>query len=334
MLITQTPLRISFCGGGTDLPAFYEKAGYGAVISTAIDKFIYLAIHRYFYPKYLLKYSRTELTEHISDIQHPLIRECFLESGLRDHLELTSFADIPSSGSGLGSSSAFCVGLLHAVHLFQGTTTSPMELARQACEVEIQRLGEPIGKQDQYATAIGGMNFLRFRADGEVDVEPLNLPEGTLLNMHASLSLFFTGQTRAASEILTTQNERTKTDRETFSLLLELRALAETLRRELESGNWQVLGEILHESWEKKSRLATGISNPDLDEIYRTARNNGAVGGKILGAGGGGFFLFFCPPEQQPALETALKPLKKIPFGMEQQGVRAVFYQEDHVAAK
>ena len=327
MIITKTPLRISFCGGGTDLAAFYERAGYGAVLSTSIDKYVYLAIHRYFEKQYLLKYSTTELTDTIEEIKHPLIRECLKLAGIAEPLEVTSFADIPSSGSGLGSSSAFSVGLLHAVYAFQGRLPSKETVAAGACEVEIERLGEPIGKQDQYAASYGGLNFIRFNADGSTEVEPVILPKRVRADMESRLVLFYTGTTRKASAILTEQRSLTLEDEKTFQTLLAIRGQAEQLRVELTQGNADALGRLLDEGWQLTRRLASGISSPSLEDIYTKAIAAGALGGKLLGAGGGGFFLFYCHKEKQPLLRKALEGLREVPFGMDNQGTHIIFVE-------
>lgn len=328
MIISKTPLRISFCGGGTDLAAFYERAGYGAVLSTSIDKYVCLAIHRYFENKFLLKYSTSELTDSVDEIKHPLIRECLKVAGVRDPLEVTSFADIPSSGSGLGSSSAFSVGLLHACHVFQGRMPSKEALAAGACEVEIGRLGEPIGKQDQYAVAYGGLNLIRFNADGSTWIEPVILPKNLKAEIGGRLLLFYTGMTRNASGILSEQRSKTLDDKKTFEGLLKIRDQAGELRDELARGNLDALGHLLHEGWRIKRGLASGISSPGLDETYDRAIKAGALGGKLLGAGGGGFFLFYCHAEKQESLRAALGGLREIPFNMENQGSRIIFVEE------
>jgi D-glycero-alpha-D-manno-heptose-7-phosphate kinase len=327
MIITKTPYRVSLIGGGTDLRAFY-RLGYGAVISTAIDKFIYLAIHRYFEPKIVLKYSRIEVVDRASEIQHPLIRECLTACGTTGPLELTSFADIPSTGSGLGSSSAFSVGLIKALHSFAGKEVSAETCAALACEVEIERLGEPIGKQDQYASAYGGLNYIRFNADESVFVEPILLAREKREHLQDHLIMLYTGITRSARGILTEQRRNTEEDASKQQRLSRLLEMTEALRRELAAGHVEALGETLHESWMLKRELASGVSSSDLDEIYDTARAAGAVGGKILGAGGGGFFLFYAPPDRQPGLLKALDRLQHVPIRFEPQGTRTRYYQE------
>ena len=328
MIITKTPFRISFCGGGTDLAAFYEKAGYGAVVSTSIDKYIYLAIHRFFEERYLLKYSSSELTDSIDEIKHPLIRECLRFTNTTDFLEMTSFADIPSSGSGLGSSSSFCVGLIHALLAYGRRLPSRETCAAAACELEIGVLGEPIGKQDQYAAAYGGLNFIQFNANGSVCVQPLILPRDTFATLQSRLCLFYTGVTRKTSAILAEQKQNIIFDGTKFQMLLQMRAHAETLRQELAAGRVDALGVLLDETWRMKRQLAGGISSSGLDVVYERALAAGALGGKLLGAGGGGFFLFYCPEEKQPSLRKALPEIRPVPFEFENQGTRIIFVED------
>jgi D-glycero-alpha-D-manno-heptose-7-phosphate kinase len=328
MIISKTPFRISFMGGGTDLRAFYRN-GYGAVVTTSIDKFVYLAIHRFFERKIVLKYSQTETVDRAADIRHPLIRECMLACEVDEPLELTSFADIPSTGSGLGSSSAFSVGLIKALHAFRGREVSAERCAAMACDVEIERLGEPIGKQDQYAAACGGLNYVRFNADETVFVEPIALRPERMRQLQGRLMMFYTGVTRNTRDILAEQKHNTETAADRVESLSRLLSMTETLRCELAAGNIDVLGDMLHESWMQKRQLARGISSPALDEIYTTARRAGAKGGKILGAGGGGFFLFDVPLERQPEVADALGHMRRVRFGFEQMGTRTLYYQDD-----
>lgn len=328
MIISKTPLRISLMGGGSDLRSFYEH-GYGAVVTTGISKFVYLAIHRFFDPKIVLKYSRTEIVDKVSQIEHPLIRECMRVCNVDEPLELTSFADIPSAGSGLGSSSAFAVGLIKVLHAFKAGEISAERCAELACRVEIEKLGEPIGKQDQYATAIGGLNYVRFNADDSVLVEPVVMSAAARELLQRRLMLFYTGITRSARDILREQKDNTEERPQSRSSLSSLVAMAETLRGELSAGRIDSLGGMLHESWLIKQSLAKSISNATLGSLYQTARMSGAVGGKILGAGGGGFFLFYVPEERQGEVTTALKGLRHIPFRFETHGTRTLYYQSE-----
>jgi D-glycero-alpha-D-manno-heptose-7-phosphate kinase len=328
MIITKTPLRISFMGGGTDLRSFYEH-GHGAVITTSISKFVYLAIHKFFDPKIVLKYSRTETVDRVSEIEHPLIRECMVACGVDEPLELTSFADIPAAGSGLGSSSAFAVGLIKALNAFKAREIPGERCAEMACRVEIDQLHEPIGKQDQYATAMGGLNYVRFNADETVLVEPVVMPLEAREILQRRLMLFYTGITRSARDILAEQKANTEKSSQSRSSLSSLLGMTESLRSELSAGRIDTLGEMLHESWVIKQSLAKGISNEALGGVYQTARSAGALGGKILGAGGGGFFLFYVPEERQDAVEGALAGLRRIPFRFEGHGTRTLYYQSE-----
>lgn len=324
MIISQTPFRISFAGGGSDLPAFY-RSDYGAVVNAAIDKFVYLAIHRFFERKFVLKYSSTETCDDIASIQHPLIRECLNVAGTEDFLEITSFADIPSTGSGLGSSSAFSVGLLHALLVQRGKMPSRETCASLACEVEIERLGDPIGKQDQYAAAYGGINYIRFLPDGSVQVDPIVLGREKREQLDQRLMLFYTGLTRRASDILTEQRRNVATDLERRRIQTRMRDQADTLRAELGQGNIAAIGETMHEGWRLKKQMASGVSAPGLDAIYDRAMAAGATGGKLLGAGGGGFFLFYVEPERREAVSAALADLREVDFRLERQGTRIIY---------
>jgi D-glycero-alpha-D-manno-heptose-7-phosphate kinase len=325
MIISQTPFRVSFAGGGTDLQEFAREEGYGAVVSTTIDKYVYLAIHRFFEPRYLLKYAQTELCASIDEIRHPLIRECLRAAGTTDFLEITSFADIPSQGSGLGSSSAFTVGLLQALYAQRGRMPSREVCAATACEIEIGRLGEPIGRQDQYAAAYGGLNYLRFLPDGKVEVEPIVMPREAREALQARLLLFYTGVTRRTGDILAEQQRNLASDPARRAEARALRDQADALSHALARGEYAAVGAGLDEGWQRKRRLAQGISDPRFDAIYERARAAGATGGKLLGAGGGGFFLFYVEPEAQAALRTELKELREVPIRFERQGSRIIY---------
>ena len=324
MIISKTPFRVSFCGGGSDLPDFYRH-GYGAVVTSAIDKFVYLAIHRFFEPRFVLKYSQTEAAESVDAIKHPLIRECLRFAGTTEFVEITSFADIPSSGSGLGSSSAFSVGLINALLSMQGRMPSHEICAAGACEVEIERLGEPIGKQDQYAAAYGGISYIRFHADGSVHVDPIILDRSTRDALEDRLLLFFTGVTRRASDILTEQRRNIVSDPRSFDNLSRIRDQADELRAALARGDIDAIGTAMHEGWMRKKQMATGVTSPEFDSIYDTARSAGALGGKLLGAGGGGFFLFYVEPRCRQPVIDALARLRHIDFRLERQGTRIIY---------
>lgn len=332
MIISRTPFRISFLGGGTDLPSFYEEEE-GAVLSTTIDKYIYITVNDRFDETHRLSYSKTEIKSRVDEIDHKIFRAVLgkyaeisrTKSGGRG-LELLSMADIPS-GTGLGSSSSFTVGLLHAIKAHIGIFQSAEDLAREASVIEIVDLKEPIGKQDQYAAAYGGLQFMRFLPTGEVSVEPVICKRSTKDALSSSMMVFYTGMTRSASEILSEQNSRASEKRDT---LRAMRELAYRLRRTLESADGepktiQAMGELLHEGWLLKKTLAGGISASQIDGWYETALRAGASGGKILGAGGGGFLLLMCAPEKQDKVRLALSDLRQIQVGLESFGSRIIF---------
>lgn len=327
MIISQTPFRISFVGGGSDLPEYYRRFG-GAVISTSIDKSVYITVNRKFDNRIRLSYSQTENVDYANQIKHKLVRACLDKLDISNGIEITSISDIPSSGSGLGSSSAYAVGLLHVLNAFSGKYSSKQELAGGACHVEIDICGEPIGKQDQYASAYGGFNYIRFNPDDTVDVEPIICNGQLLVELQRSLLLFFTGITRSASDILLTQKKLTIHSTDKQQTMHEMVKLADVLRSELQNGNMDALGEILHESWLLKRSITDQISSPVIDDWYERARRAGAVGGKILGAGGGGFLLFFAKPEHHERIAHALPELRQVKFKMERFGSRIIFF--DH----
>jgi D-glycero-alpha-D-manno-heptose-7-phosphate kinase len=320
MIISRTPFRISFAGGGTDLAAFYEQQA-GAVLSTAIDKYMYISVMNRFGQGFRISYSRTEITDDVAGIEHPIVREALRELGITRGLEVVSMADLPAE-SGMGSSSSFTVGLFHALQAFTGRVVSPEDLAAQACRLEIERLGEPIGKQDQYIAAYGGMQFIQFHPDGRVQVDPVICPKAARQELGRRLLLFYTGKTRAAREILHRQKANTG-DR--MAVLAKMRDLAHTLRVVLTSGrSLSDFGAILHEGWELKKTVDASISSGVIDEYYEKARQAGALGGKILGAGGGGFLLFYCEPHWQDRVREALADLLEMPFQLEAEGSKIV----------
>ncbi len=325
MIISKTPLRMSFAGGGSDLPAYYRQFG-GAVLSTTIDKYIYIAVNRKFDHWIRVSYSKTETVEEVDQIEHPIVRACLHRLHLRNGIEITSVADIPSKGSGLGSSSAFTVGLLHALSAYQGRYRSAEDLAQESCAVELEHCGGAIGKQDQYAAAYGGLNFIRFKNDETVIVEPVICERRVVDEFERSLMMFYTGATRSANEILAEQSAVSGSDSQAQGRLHRIAALAETMRGELQRGNAGAVGEILHENWMLKRELTGGISSTEIDQWYETARRAGATGGKLLGAGGGGFLLFVVPPDRQDEVRNSLSRLKHVPFRFEQEGSRIVFY--------
>jgi D-glycero-alpha-D-manno-heptose-7-phosphate kinase len=308
MIVTKTPLRISFAGGGTDLEAFYSRE-YGAVVSASIEQYVYIALHTYCENKIMLKYSKTEIADDVDHIQHPLIRECMRIAGVDDNLEIASFADI-TSGTGLGSSSSFAVGLIKALYAHRGKQITAAETAELASTVEIERLHEPIGKQDQYAAAYGGLNHIRFNPDGSVTVTPIALSREQYEQLQENMIMFYTGVTRSAGSILAEQRKNTISDAEKFNNLRRMRTLADELHAKLQRGEIDAIGEVLHKGWLLKRELATSISNSKLDEYYERGIKAGAVGGKVLGAGGGGFLLFYCKKDKQQELIRELSELR------------------------
>lgn len=321
MIIVQTPLRVSFFGGGTDFASFYLEEG-GCVLSTAIDKYIFVTVKRRFDHKLRVGYTRTEMVENLDDLQHELIREAFRKTGITCGVEVTTLGDIPSAGSGLGSSSTVTIGALHALYSLRGELVSAEQLAREACEIEIDILKKPIGVQDQYIAAYGGLRFIEFTTEGKVIVNPLEIDPATKRKMNENTMLFYTGVTRSADNILEEQKGNIP---DKLAVLREMKEMAYMARDELRAGNVDAIGELLHESWQMKKQLASRISNGSLNEMYETARNAGALGGKITGAGGGGFLLLYCPHRRQESVRYALRGLQELSFTMEADGSKVIF---------
>ena len=321
MIIVQTPLRVSFFGGGTDFPAFYHQEG-GAVLSAAIDKFIFVTIKERFDCKIRVGYTSTEMVDSIDELKHSLIREALRKTGIERGVEITTMGDIPSEGSGLGSSSTVTIGALHAMYAYNGEIVPANRLAEEACEIEIDILGSPIGKQDQYIVAHGGLRFIEFRQDGTIEVEKVHLGEDTFRSLNNNFMLFFTGISRQANTILKEQSANIE-DRTTT--LSQLKDMAFVARHELENNNIDALGELLHQSWVLKKQLAGAITTSEIDEMYTSARQAGAIGGKITGAGGGGFLLLYCPFEKQNAVRATLHGLQELTFKIEMDGTKVIF---------
>jgi D-glycero-alpha-D-manno-heptose-7-phosphate kinase len=324
MVLTRSPMRISLGGGGTDLPSYYRNHG-GFLIAAAIDKYVYVSVARPFSPGIILKYSRLENVQKVADVQHPIIRECL---ALMNHeppqIEITTLADIPA-GTGLGSSGSFTTALLKALHTHERLFLHPAELARLACHVEIERLKEPIGKQDQYIAAFGGITCFTFCSDERVEASPLKLGAGTLLDLEDNLLLFFTGQHRSASSILRDQDVRTKeTDSGMLSSLHQIKELASRSKEALEEGRCSEFGRIMHEHWVSKKKRSGGISNPAIDEWYDLGRSNGAVGGKVVGAGGGGFLLFYAEDRARLRRAMARAGLEEVRFRFDFEGTKVL----------
>ena len=324
MIISRTPLRMSFVGGGSDLPSFYERFG-GAVISTTIDKYVFVTCNRKFDNGIRVAYSKTEEVTSVDQIEHRIVRAAMTLLRVKGGVEITTIGEVPSRGTGVGSSSSFAVGLLNVLHAFQGTYASPGKLAEEGCRVELDLCQEPIGKQDQYAAAFGGLNLIEFQCDGRIDVSPVIMPGEARKNLSRRILAFYTGFTRSASALLQAQTVSVASDAARQDALRRMVKLAYVMKAELEGGNIDSFGEILHENWELKKGLTSGISNPQIDEWYETARRNGATGGKILGAGGGGFLVFYAVEDQHAAIEQALG-LRRVNFGFEPLGSRIIFY--------
>jgi D-glycero-alpha-D-manno-heptose-7-phosphate kinase len=321
MIIVQTPLRVSFFGGGTDFRAFFAEEG-GCVLSSAIDKYIYLTIKKRFDQLVRVGYTRTEMVESVGDLQHELIREALLKTGIHRGVEITTMGDIPSAGSGLGSSSTVVVGALHVMHTYLGEIVPAEQLACEACEIEIDILGKPIGIQDQYIAAYGGLRFIEFLPNGQVICQTIVLTPQLQRRLNGNLMLFFTGITRQAGSILDEQQRNINGRR---SILRQMKEMAYTARNELAIGNLDALGGLLHEGWLLKKQLAGSISNDTIDAMYLAARRAGAIGGKLTGAGGGGFLLLYCPWEKQECVRTALDGLQELPFQLEPDGTKVIF---------
>ena len=327
MIISRTPLRMSFIGGGSDLPSFYRKHG-GAVVSTAINKFVYITLNEKFDHRIRVSYSRTEEADTVAEVQHPLVREAMLLLGVKGGIEITSVADIPSKGSGLGSSSAFTIGVLHALHAHSGRYASAEQLAKEACTIEIERCGEPIGKQDQYAAAFGGFNFIEFNPDDSVSVEPILCRRETLLKLQENMIVFYTGISRSASAVLMNQRRAIEESVDKQKLLRRMTELARALKTELQKNNLACFGQILERGWELKREMTDEISNDQIDAWHAAAMRAGAEGGKLLGAGAGGFLMFYAPRERHEAIAEALKELRRIPMRFEPQGSRIIFVHD------
>lgn len=325
MIITRTPLRISLCGGGTDMPAFYTQHG-GAVVSLTIDKYIYVNINPKFDGKIRLSYSRTENVDHAENIKHDLVRLTLKWMALKG-VEITSISDIPGEGSGLGSSSSFEVGLLHAISAYQGNEWCPKSLAEGAYMVEAELCGHPVGKQDQYAAAFGGLHFYEFQQDGGVRVEPFDMLDEELSFIMHHFLLVWTGRVRKSGEILRQQRSNMSNNGLYIHRANAMKDSAFLLRKELIQRNLTEIGPCLHENWMLKKEMAPGISDDKIDGLYDLAMQHGATGGKLCGAGGGGFLLFFAEPERHEEISAALG-LRRIPVRLEEKGSTVIYNGE------
>jgi len=326
VIISRTPLRISFAGGGSDLEEYY-KTGYGAVVSTAVNKYIYITVNQKFDDAIRVSYSKTEIVDRVDEIEHNVIREALRLTGIEKKIEIVYMGDIPlgSAGVGLGSSSGLAVGVLNALYAYKGVFVSAERLAKEACEIEIDILKHPIGKQDQYICAYGGMNYIQFNKDGTVFVDPIICTAETKKKLHNRLMLFYTGMMRVSSSILTEQRSKTHAN---LAYLDRMVDLAKETKYLLNNNKIDGIGDLLHEGWMFKKKLASGISNNQIDDYYERALNAGAVGGKILGAGAGGFLLLYCEEKNQQAVREALKDLKESPFSFEPQGSKIIYVQD------
>ncbi|HEY2537796.1 MAG TPA: hypothetical protein VGI24_12550 [Solirubrobacteraceae bacterium] len=321
MIISKTPLRVSFVGGGTDLADFCDEHG-GAVVSSAIDKWIHVVVAPRFEGDLRVSYSKTEIVSTAKEVQHELVREALRLTGLPRGLDVVTLADVPAQGTGLGSSSAVTVGLLNALYAYQGMFRSNLELAEEASRIEIDVLGKPIGRQDQYAVAQGGFNFIEFMpSGGGVKIEPIVCPANTLERLHRSLLLFYTGRQRSASDVLSRQREAIVEGSVTRTLL-GMRDLAHEMREVLGRGDVDGVGSLLDRNWELKRSLVDGLSDVQVDRWYGQAREAGAIGGKLLGAGAGGFLLIMAPTAQQAKVRAALADLREVPFHFAARGTQ------------
>ena len=320
MIITQTPLRIGLVGGGTDLPGYYREHG-GRVLNAAIDKYVYVIVKQRFDDDVYVNYSTKEIVSRVEDLQHELVREAMHMAGVRGGVEITTLADIPSAGSGLGSSSSVTVGLLHALFAYQGRQVTAEELADRACAIEIDRCRKPIGKQDQYAAAFGGICDIHFGPGDRVFVDQLKLTSSVRRDIQDELLLFYTGITRSADTIL---GEQTANISDRLPQLHQLRDLAGEAASGLRTGDVNALGAALNKSWQAKRALASGVSNSEIDEAVDTSLAAGATGAKVTGAGGGGFLLVVCPLESQRAVREKLAHMKELPINIEPFGSRVV----------
>jgi D-glycero-alpha-D-manno-heptose-7-phosphate kinase len=326
MIISRTPLRASFAGGGSDLEVYY-KSGFGSVVSAAIDKYIYITVNKKFDDLIRVSYSKTEMVETVDELEHNIIREALRVAGIEKGIEVVYMGDIPlgSAGIGLGSSSSLAVGVLNALYAYVGKSVSAETLASQASQIEIDILKYPIGKQDQYIAAYGGLQHIRFNNDETVFVDPVICSKATREELNSKLLLFYTGITRVSSSILAEQKQNHTTNHSNLDKMVELSL---KMKDALVSNELHNFGEMLHEGWTYKKNLASGISNSKIDEYYEKAIQAGATGGKLLGAGGGGFLLFYCDQKYQDKVRRALSNLKESPFKFEPQGSKIIYVSD------
>jgi len=325
VIISRAPVRFSLGGGGTDIPAYYEQFG-GYLIASAIDKYIYVSANKRFYDDIRLSYSKTENVPDVDKVEHRIFREALKMTGVTKGIEMTSVADVPAN-SGLGSSSTFTVALLNALHTYKRRFCTSEELAEQACHLEIERLGEPIGKQDQYIAAFGGVTAFTFDRDGKVHIEPVPVASEVLDDLQHNLCIIYSGVERAASVVLSEQGQRVRDlDQGTIERMHRIKALGHDVHRILTSGNIDAYGELLHEHWTNKRKLASKMTDSAIDEHYEAARKAGAIGGKLMGAGGGGFFMFYTRPHEKRRVIDAMaaRGLRQLRFRFDFDGARIV----------
>lgn len=323
MIVARTPMRMSFVGGGSDLPSYYRQVG-GAVLSTSVDKYMYVTVNKKFDDDIRLSYSTTENKCNVQQIEHPIVRHTLELLNIQGGIEITSISDIPSQGSGLGSSSAYTVALLHALYAYQGRAASKEELGRLSSHIEIDLCGDKIGKQDQYAAAFGGLNLIEFHEDDSVSVKPITCKADTVQKMQESIIVFYTGRTRSASTLLSQQSESMKQTSKRV-LMSEMVSLVYDMQTLLHNDDVDSLGELLDKNWQLKRQITAGISDPQIDDWYRRGMLAGATGGKLLGAGNGGFMMFFAPREKHANIVMAMKGLRQVSFFFDNEGSQIVF---------
>jgi D-glycero-alpha-D-manno-heptose-7-phosphate kinase len=323
MIVSRTPLRMSFVGGGSDLPSYYRQKG-GAVLSTSVDKYMYVTVNKKFDNKIRLSYSITENENSIQQIKHPIVRNTLELLDIQGGVEITSISDIPSQGSGLGSSSSYTVALLHALYAYKGESISKEKLGRLSSHIEIDLCGDRIGKQDQYAAAFGGLNLIEFNEDDSVVVSPVICKPETIKKMEESIIVFYTGRTRSASTLLSEQSDNMKRA-DKRELMSNMVSLAYDMRDLLENDDIESLGELLDQNWQLKRQMTVGISDLQIDGWYSKGILAGATGGKLLGAGNGGFMMFFAPKEKHAKITEAMKGLQRVPFSFDNSGSKIVF---------
>ena len=323
MIITRTPLRISIGGGGTDLPSYSSRFG-GFVISAAIDLYVYITVHRTFRPNYILKYSRVEEVDRVDQVQHPIIQQALRLHGIGPYIEIASMADMPS-GTGLGSSGSFTVGLLRGLYAHKREPVSAATLAEEACRIEIDLLGEPVGKQDQYVSAFGGLICMEFDRDGTVEVHPLRISRDVLHELEDHLLMFFTGYSRRAGDVL--QDQATRSEQSDPDMLENLhftKELGRATQAALEAGRTREYAEIMNAHWQRKRQRSPGMTSSEIDRLYEKARANGALGGKLIGAGGGGFLLFYAEDRTRLRQAMAVEGLQQVRVGFDHEGTKVL----------